>query len=116
MRRSFLAFFIIERVDSWDLVLTERDDIFFPSSSQDAEPFMNSAQKDRVKTISSWLSESDAGQALWHIHFGDPTKAHQPGAPGTLVPDRTISVAFDSDEIDLDGDIEKLREKLKGFY
>jgi hypothetical protein len=77
---------------------------------------MNSAQKDRVKTISSWLSESDAGQALWRIHFGDPTKAHQPGAPGTLVPDRTISVAFDSDEIDLDGDIEKLREKLKGFY
>jgi hypothetical protein len=84
--------------------------------SQDAEPFMNQAQKDRVKEIAEWLSESDAGRALWHIHFGRPMAENQPGAPGTLTPNRTISVALESEDVDIYGDIDKLREQLKDFY
>ena len=84
--------------------------------SQDAEPFMNQAQKDRVKEIAEWLSESDAGRALWHIHFGRPMAENQPGAPGTLTPNRTITVALESEDVDIYGDIDKLREQLKDFY
>jgi len=83
---------------------------------QDAEPFMTQAQRDRVREIAEWLATSDAGRALWHVHFGDPTAQYQPGAPGTVTPSRTISVAMESEDIDLYGDIDKLREKLKDFY
>jgi hypothetical protein len=84
--------------------------------SQDAEPFMTKEQKARVREISLWLGTSDAGQALWKIHFGDPFQPFQPGAPGTVQPNRTVSVAVESENIDIFGDIDKLREQLKDFY
>ena len=77
---------------------------------------MSREQRERVKEIGRWLADSDAGQALWHIHFGNPAEEHTPGAPGTLKPDRTINVALDSDSVDIYGDIDKLREQLKDFY
>jgi hypothetical protein len=83
---------------------------------QDAEPYMTQAQRDKVREIAGWLSESDAGKALWHVHFGNPAEEFQPGAPGALTPNRTISVALESGDIDLYGDIDKLRDKLKDFY
>ena len=32
---------------------------------------MSREQRERVKEIGRWLADSDAGQALWHIHFGN---------------------------------------------
>lgn len=33
-----------------------------------------------------------------------------------MTPNRTISVALESEDVDIYGDIDKLREQLKDFY
>ena len=94
----------------------DRVSFTFDRALQDAEPFMTESQKRRVREVSTWLGMSDAGQALWRVHFGDPFTPFQPGAPGTVQPNRTVSVAVESENIDIFGDIDKLREQLKDFY
>ena len=78
---------------------------------QDHERDMTSDTVIRVRAVGDWLSRSQAGKALWHLSFGTPGMQ----APSPMVGSH-VSIAMKSSEIDLNGDIDKLRDQLKEYY
>ena len=73
---------------------------------------MNEMTVRRLRSLADWLSASDAGQALWHISFG--YQGMEP--PSGAKPAKSVRIAMPSEDIDIDGDIDKLREQLKDYY
>ena len=60
--------------------------------------------------MARWLAESDAGRTLWHLSFGTPGMETP-----EVRPSKVIRVAMPSEEVDLNGDIDKLREQFKDY-
>ena len=65
----------------------------------------------RCRAVGAWLASSDAGKALWHLSFGVSGME----APRDVAPSKTIRIAMPSEEWDIDGDIDVLRDKLKDY-
>ena len=63
-----------------------------------------------VSRLARWLAESDAGRTLWHLSFGTPGMETP-----EVRPSKVIRVAMPSEEVDLNGDIDKLREQFKDY-
>ena len=76
----------------------------------DHEGAMNSMTVTRCRRVGEWLAGSDAGRALWHLSFGTPGQAAPEAAPS-----RSVRIAMPTEEFDIDGDIDKLREQFKDY-
>ena len=76
----------------------------------DHEGAMNSMTVTRCRRVGEWLAGSDAGRALWHLSFGTPGMA----AP-EATPSRSVRIAMPTEEFDINGDIDKLREQFKDY-
>ena len=76
----------------------------------DHEDAMNTLTVSRCRGVARWLASSDAGKALWHLSFGTPGMPMPESAPA-----KTVRIAMPTDEFDIDGDIDKLREQFKEY-
>ena len=76
----------------------------------DHEGAMNSMTVTRCRRVGEWLAGSDAGRALWHLSFGTPGQAAPEAAPS-----RSVRIAMPTEEFDINGDIDKLREQFKDY-
>jgi hypothetical protein len=76
----------------------------------DHESRMNAMTVERCRRVGEWLAGSDAGKALWHLSFGAPGMATPEAAPA-----RSVRIAMPTEEFDIDGDIDKLREQFKDY-
>jgi hypothetical protein len=76
----------------------------------DHEDAMNALTVSRCRGVAQWLASSDAGKALWHLSFGTPGMPMPESAPA-----KTVRIAMPTDEFDIDGDIDKLREQFKEY-
>ena len=76
----------------------------------DHEPSMNAMTVRRCRSLAQWLANSDAGQALWHLSFGTPGMDKP-----EVTPSKSVRVAMPTEEVDIDGDIDKLREQFKDY-
>ena len=76
----------------------------------DHESRMNAMTVERCRRVGEWLAGSDAGKALWHLSFGAPGMAASEAAPA-----RSVRIAMPTEEFDIDGDIDKLREQFKDY-
>ena len=76
----------------------------------DNEASMSEVTVARCRSLAKWLAESDAGRTLWHLSFGTPGMETQ-----EVRPSKVIRVAMPSEEVDLNGDIDKLREQFKDY-
>ena len=76
----------------------------------DHENEMSALTVERCRQVGEWLAASDAGQALWHLSFG---------TPGMKIPEvrpaKTVRIAMPTDEFDINGDIDQLREQFKEY-
>ena len=76
----------------------------------DREDEMNALTVSRCRRVGEWLAGSDAGKALWHLSFG---------TPGMKIPEmrpaKTVRIALPSEEFDINGDIDQLREQFKEY-
>jgi len=76
----------------------------------DNEASMNAITVRRCRSLAEWLAASDAGKALWHLSFG---------TPGMDIPEvrpsKSVRIAMPTEEFDINGDIDKLREQFKEY-
>ena len=72
--------------------------------------------KERTRDIYEWLVDTDAGKALWPTYFGEVGVDNLPGKNSKNGKTKTIRVAMEAMDVDLGGDIDKLRQKLSDFY
>jgi len=77
----------------------------------DHESSMNAMSVRKLRSLGEWLSSSDAGKVLWHLSFGTPGMA----APDQVKPSKVVRIAMPSEEFDINGDIDKLREQFKEY-
>lgn len=76
----------------------------------DHESSMNAMTVRRCRSLGEWLAASDAGQALWHLSFGTPGMEKPEVTPST-----SVRIAMPTEDFDINGDIDKLREQFKDY-